>query len=54
MGFGPVKKIPSQDVREENDLSGKHPEIVQRMKSRFKNWQDEMANAEPRMPFKDY
>lgn len=44
----------SEDIGEKRDVSGKHPDVVERIQSAFKTWQDEMANAEPRMPFKDY
>lgn len=44
----------SRDPGEKHDLSETHPDIAQRLESEFKKWQQEMAEAEPRRPFKDY
>ncbi len=44
----------SQDIGESNDLSTSHPEVLARMKAKFAEWGQSMANAEPRGPFRDY
>jgi arylsulfatase A-like enzyme len=44
----------SRDISEKNDLSKEHPEILSMMKTEFVKWQEEMANAEPRGPFKNF
>lgn len=44
----------SKDVGEKHDLSTSHPEKLMEMKSHFANWKKEMAEAEPRGPFRDY
>lgn len=44
----------SKDIKEENDLSGKHPEVLEQLISRFTAWQKDMAKSEPRGPFKDF
>src|SRR5690606_16292827 len=44
----------SKDIKEENDLSGKNPEVLEQLISRFTAWQASMAKAEPREPFKDF
>jgi len=44
----------TQDIGEKNDLSATRPEVLQMVKQRFARWRKEMANAEPRGPFKDY
>ena len=42
------------DLSEKNDLSTKRPEILAKLKNRFQNWKKEMAEAEPRGPFRDF
>lgn len=44
----------SKDVSEKHDLSKTHPEKLQEMKAHFANWKKEMAESEPRGPFRDY
>ncbi|QDT43967.1 Arylsulfatase [Gimesia alba] len=44
----------SKDVSEKHDLSQTHPEKLKEMKAHFANWKKEMAEAEPRGPFRDY
>ncbi|MHC4996256.1 MAG: sulfatase-like hydrolase/transferase, partial [Planctomycetota bacterium] len=42
------------DVGEKNDLSKKHPDVLKRLKARYKAWVAEMDAAEPRGPFRDF
>ncbi|NND32332.1 MAG: sulfatase-like hydrolase/transferase [Saprospiraceae bacterium] len=42
------------DISEEKDLSTRYPEVVQMIRSKFFKWQEEMAESEPRGPFKDF
>ena len=42
------------DVGEKEDLSGKHPEELAKVKARWTAWRKEMDEAEPRGPFQDY
>jgi arylsulfatase A len=42
------------DSGERHDLSSERPDILQRLKARFKNWEQTMEEAEPRRPFRDY
>ncbi|WP_417376428.1 sulfatase-like hydrolase/transferase [Gimesia maris] len=44
----------SQDIGEKHDLSPTHPEKLKEMKNHFANWKKQMADAEPRGPFRDY
>jgi arylsulfatase A-like enzyme len=44
----------STDISEQHDLSNEKPEVLQRIKSRFTAWKDEMEKAEPRGPFRNY
>lgn len=44
----------SKDVSEKSDVTAQYPEIAARMESAFRKWQRDMANAEPRGPFKDF
>ncbi len=44
----------SNDIGEQNDLSKQRPELLAKLKARFANWKQEMANAEPRRPFRDF
>ena len=43
-----------EDVSEENDLSTDRPEVLKMMRKKFTDWQQTMAEAEPRGPFKDF
>ncbi|MBN38923.1 MAG: N-acetylgalactosamine-6-sulfatase [Opitutae bacterium] len=43
-----------KDLSEKKDLSAERPEILKKLKDRFANWKKEMADAEPRGPFRDY
>jgi arylsulfatase A-like enzyme len=44
----------STDVGEKRDLSKENPEVLERLKARFAHWKQEMADAEPRRPFRDF
>ena len=44
----------ANDIGETTDLSAEKPEILKLLKQRFANWKREMAEAEPRRPFKDF
>lgn len=44
----------SSDLSEEHDLSKEKPDVLEKLKSRFAAWQKQMANAEPRGPFKNF
>ncbi len=44
----------SDDTGEKNDLSEKKKNDLTMMEERFRQWQTEMNNAEPRGPFKDF
>ena len=44
----------SVDIGEQHDLSASHPDMLKKLKARFSAWKKEMANAEPRGPFRDY
>lgn len=44
----------STDVGEQRDLSKTHPGKLKEMKQHFANWKKEMADAEPRGPFRDF
>ncbi len=44
----------SKDVSEETDLTDILPDKLAEINEKFNLWQAEMANAEPRGPFKDY
>ncbi len=43
-----------QDLGETTDLSGRHPEILKRLQTRFAAWMREMEASPPRGPFRDY
>jgi len=43
-----------EDPGEQNELSDEHPEKLEMLKRRFREWKREMDNAEPRGPFKDF
>ena len=44
----------SADIGEAHDLSKEKPEVLGRVKARFAEWTREMAEAEPRGPFRDF
>lgn len=44
----------SSDTREKNDLSEKESDDYTLIKDKFIKWQNEMRNAEPRGPFRDF
>ncbi|QDV52078.1 sulfatase-like hydrolase/transferase [Gimesia fumaroli] len=44
----------SKDVSEKHDLSQTHPRKLQEMKAQFANWKKEMAESDPRGPFRDF
>jgi arylsulfatase A-like enzyme len=44
----------STDISEQHDLSSEKPEILNQLKSMFRNWKKEMDAAEPRGPFRNY
>jgi arylsulfatase A-like enzyme len=44
----------SDDIGEKNDLSEKVPNVNVIVKEKFYQWKIEMANSEPRGPFRDY
>lgn len=44
----------SEDPGEEHDLSSEKPEILKMMEERFARWRQEMDEAEPRGPFRDF
>ena len=44
----------SEDIGEKNDLSKKDPEMNSVMITKFNKWKNEMNNAEPRGPFRDF
>ena len=44
----------SKDISEENDLTDVLPDEFAKMSKKFTLWKTEMANAEPRGPFRDY
>lgn len=44
----------SADIGEQHDLSAEKPGVLAMLKSRFADWQQAMAAAEPRGPFRDY
>ena len=44
----------SSDISEEHDLSNEKPDVLESVKSRFAAWQQQMAEAEPRGPFKNF
>lgn len=44
----------SSDIREQNDLSGQEEIQHQLIRNKFLHWQNEMAKAEPRGPFKNF
>ena len=44
----------SRDIGEEKDLSDSKPDLLEMMKSKFEDWKQEMEEAEPRGPFRDF
>lgn len=44
----------AEDIGEENDLSKSHPEKLKELKGAFYDWMQEMEDAEPRGPFRDF
>ena len=44
----------TNDISEETDLTDILPDKFAEINNKFNRWQAEMANAEPRGPFKDY
>jgi len=42
------------DIGEKRDLSQEKPEVLTHVKSRFAAWKKQMADAEPRGPFRDF
>ena len=42
------------DLSESNDLSRERPEVLKMIKSRYENWLQEMLDAAPRGPFRDF
>jgi len=44
----------SEDVGEQHNLLSEKPEVLAMMKDRFAAWKKQMAEAEPRGPFRDY
>ncbi|MBN2314181.1 MAG: sulfatase-like hydrolase/transferase [Sedimentisphaerales bacterium] len=44
----------SNDIGEKHDLSKEKPDVLESLKSRFAAWMKEMAEAEPRGPFKNF
>ncbi len=44
----------ASDLGEQQDLSAEKPDVLVMLKSRFAAWKKDMADAEPRGPFRDY
>ena len=44
----------SEDPGESNDLSAELPAVRERVESRYLEWVRQMAEAEPRGPFRDF
>ena len=44
----------SEDVAESNNLADEMPEVLERVQQAHQDWVQQMADAEPRGPFKDY
>lgn len=44
----------STDIGERHDLSSEKPELLAAIKARYAAWRQEMAETEPRGPFRDY
>jgi arylsulfatase A-like enzyme len=44
----------AEDIGEKNDLSDSHPEKKAELLAAFERWKQQMSQAEPRGPFRDY
>jgi hypothetical protein len=44
----------SVDISERHDLSRDKPGLLRQLRARFTAWEEKMAEAEPRGPFRDY
>ena len=44
----------SSDVAESVDLSADRPEVLEKIQSRYQHWLQQMAEADPRGPFRDF
>ncbi|MFP6751506.1 MAG: sulfatase-like hydrolase/transferase [Pirellulaceae bacterium] len=44
----------AEDLGEKNDLSAQNPQKLREMKQHFARWREQMDNAEPRGPFRDF
>ncbi|QDS92030.1 Arylsulfatase [Roseimaritima multifibrata] len=44
----------SKDPGERKDLSKQHPNVLKKVKGRYQDWLTEMAESEPRGPFRDF
>jgi hypothetical protein len=44
----------SSDIGEQRDLSKEKPDVLDELRSRFAAWEKQMAEAEPRGPFKNF
>ncbi len=44
----------ASDISERRDVSKEKPEVLRAVKSRFAAWEKQMAEAEPRGPFRDF
>jgi arylsulfatase A len=44
----------SRDLGEQHDLSEQRPEVLRKVKARFQAWKEQMEQAEPRGPFRDF
>jgi arylsulfatase A-like enzyme len=44
----------STDIGEQRDLSKEKPDVLRMVKARFAAWEKQMAEAEPREPFRDF
>jgi len=44
----------SEDVGEQNDLSGKLPDVLRRVRGRYEAWKAAMEQSEPRGPYRDF
>ena len=44
----------SEDISESNDLTKELPDVYKRVRRAYRDWEREMAAAEPRGPFKNY
>jgi arylsulfatase A len=44
----------SADIGEQHDLTDEHPEVVERLERQRASWRQQMEQAEPRRPFRDF